>query len=140
MGRYKYNKKLSLATRIAGHKLTQPAIDPLTGELLAEPGEILTRERAHELDKKGVAVAFIEVGEQELKCISNNMVNIHDFVDYDLTGLGINEKVRFVVLKELLEANLSEEEFKEQVRLRRDELIPKHIILDDIFALSLIHI
>ncbi len=134
VGRYKYNKKLSLATRIAGHKLTQPAIDPLTGELLAEPGEILTRERAHELDKKGVAVAFIEVGEQELKCISNNMVNIHDFVDYDLTGLGINEKVRFVVLKELLEANLSEEEFKEQVRLRRDELIPKHIILDDIFA------
>ena len=134
VGRYKYNKKLSLATRIAGHKLTQPVADPLTGELIAEPGEVLTREKAHEIDRRGVQTVFIEAHDKEVKCFSNGMVDICDFLPVDAAALGINEKVRFAIVREILEEHLEGEALAERVAARRDELIPKHITLDDIFA------
>ncbi len=134
VGRYKYNKKLSLATRIAGRKLTQPVADPLTGELIAEPGEVLTREKAHEIDRRGVQTVFIEAQEKEVKCFSNGMVDICDFLPVDAEALGINERVCFAVVREILEENLSGEALSERVVARRDDLIPKHITLDDIFA------
>jgi DNA-directed RNA polymerase subunit beta len=134
VGRYKYNKKLSLATRIAGRKLTQPVADPLTGELIAEPGEVLTREKAHLIDRRGVQTVFIEAQEKEVKCFSNGMVDIGDFLEVDAEALGINEKVRFAVVREILEENLSGEALAERVAARHDDLIPKHITLDDIFA------
>ena len=139
VGRYKYNKKLSLGTRIAGKTLSRPVIDPMTGELIAEEGELLTRERARELEQKGVGSVYLTVQDNEgvvneVKVLSNGMVDIRDFVDFDLTGIKITEKVSFPVLREILEANEGEEAVKEAIKANLDRLIPKHITLDDIFA------
>ena len=135
VGRYKYHKKLNLAGRIAGQQLTQPIINPLTGELMAEAGEVVSFEKAQEIDNAGVSVAFVLVNEKETKVISNGMVDIQNFVGFDAKEeCGINERVRFSVLAEIMETSADEEEMKEAIRLRADELIPKHIIIDDIFA------
>ncbi len=135
VGRYKYNKKLNLAGRIAGQQLTQPIINPLTGELMAEAGEVVSFEKAQEIDNAGVSVAFVLVNEKETKVISNGMVDSQNFVGFDAKKeCGINERVRFSVLAEIMETSADEEEMKEAIRLRADELIPKHIIIDDIFA------
>ena len=99
VGRYKYNKKLNLAGRIAGQQLTQPIINPLTGELMAEAGEVVSFEKAQEIDNAGVSVAFVLVNEKETKVISNGMVDIQNFVGFDAKEeCGINERVRFSVL------------------------------------------
>ena len=134
VGRYKYNKKLSLPARIAGQVLARPVIDPMTGELLADQGTVITRELADRIGRSGADTVFLQVGEDEVKVFSNGMVDIKDFVDFDCEELGIHEKVRFAVLREILENTQSEEERKEQISARKDELIPKHIIKDDIFA------
>lgn len=134
VGRYKYNKKLGLATRLNGRTLTRPIADPMTGEIIAEAGEVITREKAHFIEDKGVDTAYVEIPDRELKIISNGMVDIRKFVSYDCTGLGVNEKVRFDVLKEILETCQSEEEQKAAIAARIDELIPKYIRKTDIFA------
>ena len=134
VGRYKYNKKLGIAQRLAGKKLTRPIVNPLTGEVMAEAGEMVNREKAHEIDRAGVSVAFIAYEDKELKIISNGMVDIKDFTDVECREFGINEKVRFSVLKELLESCDTKEALREAIRTHVDDLIPKHIIIDDIFA------
>ncbi|MBW7573432.1 DNA-directed RNA polymerase subunit beta [Caproiciproducens faecalis] len=135
VGRYKYNKKLNLAGRITGQKLSRPIVNPLTGELMAEADEIISHDKAHEIDNAGVSIAFVNVNEREVKVISNGMVDINNFVGFDAkTECGINERVRFSVLAEILDATSSDEEVKEAVKTRMDELIPKHIIIDDIFS------
>jgi len=137
VGRYKYNKKLDIARRITGHKLLEPVADPMTGELLAEAGEYLTREKAKQISSRGVRGVTVESSEETMvKVFGNGMVDIDDFKEY--TGftaeeLGITEKVRFVVLKELIE-EFKGDEFKEQVKKRYYDLIPKTIITDDILA------
>ncbi len=151
-GRYKYNKKLGIASRLEGHTLSRPIINTLTGELLAETGETITKERALEIEQAGVYEAFVqvetkeyyqnEIGEyktrmidKEVKIIGNGMVDIAGYVDFDPAEYGINEKVSFKVLKDILESsNGDSEELIDNVKRRIDELIPKHIILDDIFA------
>ena len=133
VGRYKFNKKLSIWTRLSGHTLAMPVVDPMTGELLAEPGETLTRERAMELDAKGVNEAVLDLDGVQVKVFSNHMVDMKNFVDFDPAECGVTEKVRFSVLQELL-ANYSGEELREAVKERIDDLIPKHIIVDDIMA------
>nr|WP_317411927.1 DNA-directed RNA polymerase subunit beta [uncultured Solibaculum sp.] len=134
VGRYKYNKKLAIATRLTGQTLSQPVVNPMTGELMAEAGETLTRERAQEIEAAGVSCAFVTVDEKEVKVMSNGMVRLEDFVDFDISDLQIKEKVRFSILQEILEEHEEEEDIKEAIRARLDELIPKHIILDDILA------
>ena len=143
VGRYKFNKKLTMWTRLSGQKLAAPVADPSTGEIVAEAGEVLTRERAMELDRLGVNEAFVEVedlhtGTHIVKVFSNGMVNMADFVDFDPETVGISEKVRFVVLKELLakrdEEGLSQEDFADLIRERITDLIPNHIIVDDMMA------
>ena len=138
VGRYKYNKKLALSPRLAGQVVAENVIDPLTGELLAEAGEKISRERAQEIEKKGVSAVWINVEEGgetvKIKLISNGMVEITDFVPVDKAALGIKEKVRFSVLKEILDQNDSQEEIEEAIRKNLGRLIPKHIIKDDIFA------
>lgn len=135
VGRYKYNKKLALGTRITGKTLAQPVINPLTGEIIAEEGQTLTREMAHEIERSGVDTVYLNVEDKLVKVISNGMVNLADFVSFDpLEELGIKEKVRFVVLREILESATDEESLKEAITARIDELIPKHIIIDDIFS------
>ncbi len=135
VGRYKYNKKLNLAGRIVGQRLSQPIVNPLTGELMAEAGGMVSHAKAVEIDNAGVTVAFVTVGEREVKVISNGMVEINNFLSFDAhKECGVNERVRFSVLAEILEACSSDEELKEMIVSRMDELVPKHIIIDDIFS------
>jgi len=145
VGRYKYNKKLSIGARIKGAVLSRPVVDPMTGELLAEADTTVSKELAAEIEKKGVNAAYINVSDfegniSEVKVLSNGMVELSDFVDFSaeelatLDELGINEKVSFVVLKEIIESCESKEEIYNTLLERADDLIPKHITVDDIFA------
>ena len=134
VGRYKFNKKLAIWARLADHILARPVADPMTGEIIAEAGERLTRARAEELDAKGVNDAFLLVDGKDVKVFSNGMVRMDGFVDFDPEKtLGIKERVRFIVLRELLE-NYSGEELQDALLDNIDQLIPKHLIPDDIFA------
>ncbi|MBR4232675.1 MAG: DNA-directed RNA polymerase subunit beta [Oscillospiraceae bacterium] len=133
VGRYKFNKKLSIWHRLNGKTLARPVADPMTGEILAEAGELLSRERAEELDARGVNDAWISVDGREVKVFSNGMAPLGSFVDFDPEELGIKEKVRLVVLKTLME-QYSGEELKQAIKDHIDDLIPRHIIPDDIFA------
>ncbi len=135
VGRYKYNKKLNLAGRITGQKLSRPIINPLTGELMAEVDEIISHDKAREIDNAGVTIAFVTINEREVKVISNGMVDINGFVGFDAkTECNVNERVRFSVLAEILDSCSDDDELKETIKTRIDELIPKHIIIDDIFS------
>ena len=133
VGRYKLNKKLSIWKRLSGKKLAQPIVDPRTGEILASPGDILTREQAQELEKVGVNRAILDVDGKEVVVFSNGMVKLSDFVPCDESALGINEKVRFSVLTELME-QYSGGELLEAIKANTEKLIPKNIIPDDILA------
>ncbi len=135
VGRYKYNKKLGIGGRLVGHVLAQPIINTRTGELMADEGEVISRAKAEEIERAGINTAFLKVGDKEVKVISNGMVDIHDYVNFDCEELGVLEKVRFSVLCEILDACGDDEEaLKETIRMRCDDLVPKHIIKDDIFA------
>ncbi len=134
VGRYKYNKKLGIAFRIAGKTIAEPIANPMTGELMANVGDVLTIDQALEVERAGVSKVKLSVDDKEFYVISNGMVDIKDFVDFDCTEYGINEKVRFVVLKEILEQNEDEDALREAIKANVDSLIPKHIIKDDIFA------
>ena len=138
VGRYKYNKKLDIARRITGHKLLEPAVNPMTGEVLAEADEVITRDKARLLSDSGVNNVVIESGEgTPVKVFGNGMVDINGFQDY--TGftaeeLGIKEKVRFSVLKEIIDSGVSGDEMKKAIQTRIHDLIPKTIIVDDMLA------
>ena len=145
VGRYKYNKKLSIGARLKGAVLAQPVVDPLTGEFLADAGTVVSKELADTIERKGVNAAYIDVIDYEgnksvVKVLSNGMVNLADFVDFtaeeinELDELGINEQVSFEVLKKLIEENEDKEALKEAILNHADDLIPKSICLDDIFA------
>ena len=139
VGRFKYNKKLGLSNRLAGHTLSQPVVDPATGELLAEAGEVIDRARAMEMEDAGVSQVFVTVGEhgeqREVKIITNGMVDIKKYVDFDVTEYGIRERVCYRVLREILDTCGNDEEaLKEAIRTRADELVPNHITVDDILA------
>ena len=117
VGRYKYNKKLNLAGRIVGQRLSQPIVNPLTGELMADAGEMVSHAKAVEIDNAGVTVAFVTVGEREVKVISNGMVEINNFLSFDAhKECGVNERVRFSVLAEILDACSSDEVPAQSVR------------------------
>ena len=150
-GRYKYNKKLGLASRLSGNTLSRPIVNPLTGEIMAEPGVTVSNELAKEIEQAGVNTAYVTVEvkevltidgetvtkteEKEVKIISNGMVDIKGYVDFDCSEYGVNELVSFSVLKEILEAaDGDEEELKDLIKQRADELVPKHITVDDIIA------
>ena len=134
VGRYKYNKKLSLWARIRGQKLSFPVADPRTGEILFDAGHIVTDEEAREMDAIGVNEVTIDVDGRTMRVFSNHMVDLDRFVDFDpVAKCGIKERVRESVLKELLE-QYSGEELKEAIRDNADRLVPKHILVDDILA------
>ena len=133
VGRYKFNKKMDIWSRLSGQETAEPISDPMTGEILIMPGEIISRAKAHELSDKGVNEAGVRVGDTNVKVFSNGMVNMAHFVPFDPAQYGIKEKVRFSVLKEMLET-VPENGWKEAIADRMDDLIPKHIIVDDIMA------
>ena len=150
-GRYKYNKKLGVASRISGHTLARPVVNPLTGEIIAEAGESLTYARAQEIEALGVTEVYLtvetretltsptgevthKVEQVEVKVIGNGMVDIDNFVDFDCKPYGVNEKVSFKVLREILESATTKDEIVEAIKARIEELIPKHIVLEDMIA------
>ncbi len=135
VGRYKYNKKLNLADRINGRILTQPVANPRTGEVLAQRGDRVTKEMGAAIDNAGVKFVYVAGDEgREIKVLSNNMVDINAYVDFDCKPLGIKERVSFDVLCEILDSCESEEELKREIERRAGELVPNHITVEDIFA------
>ena len=138
VGRYKFNKKMALWTRLSGRTLALPVADPRTGEIIAEAGETLTRERAKELDNAGVNEAVLDVDGKQVKVFANNMVDMKNFVDFDPEVCGVTEMVSFPVLCQLLDRReaegLSDEDFQDLVKENLDNLIPKHITAEDIMA------
>ncbi len=133
VGRYKFNKKLDIWSRLSGQVLAEPVTDPMTGEIIAMNGETVTREKAHEISHRGVSRAVIEVNDRKVVVFSNGMVDMAQFVDFDPAQYGIKEKVCFNVLREMLET-VPADGWEEAIEARRDELIPKHITKDDILA------
>ena len=135
VGRYKYNKKLRLEGRLVGQVLAQPVVNPSTGELMAEAGATVTKEMADAMDDAGVMEAVVTVNDKEVKVISNGMVDIQKYVGFDAKAeCGINERVCYRVLSEILESAQGEDELKDALRARYADLIPNHITVDDIFA------
>ena len=134
VGRFKFNKKLALSRRIRNFEAARDIVDPETGEIYAKKGEIIGIDASKEIEKSGVNVVYLMFEGKEIKVFSNGMVHLADHVDFDVSDLGIAEKVRYSVLSEILGSKETEEEIKEEIKIRIDELIPKHIILDDILA------
>ena len=139
VGRYKYNKKLALAPRIAGFIAKEPVASVLTGELLCDAGELISEEKAYRMQQEGVQTVVLDVDGQDVKVFSSGMVDyapyLPMFTEEELEELGINEQVRFSVLMEVLDkCGDDKEALREELVTRVDDLIPKHIIIDDIFS------
>ena len=136
VGRYKYNKKLGIAHRLEGYKLASPIANPRTGEVMALADEVITREKAFEIENAGVTLAYVKSDDDiPVKVISNGMVDINAYVDFNAEEeCGINEKVRASVLFPILEECETEEELKDALIDNKAELIPNYITIDDIFA------
>ena len=139
-GRYKYNKKLAISERIYGKRAAEAVIAPMTGEILVDEGEIITKEKALEIENAGVIDVTIVHPTKEgatVKVSGNGMVDIRCFVgdDIDVEALGVNEHVRFAVLRDILEEAAGDTDtLKRLISERVEELIPKHITIEDIFA------
>ena len=142
VGRYKYNKKLALSARIRGHVLSRDVVDPITGELLFEKGTLCCEDIAEAIENAGVSTVFVkhEHEDREVKVFSNAMVRRSIICDYihitedELEEMGLNEMIYLPVFKEIIESTSDEEAIRAQLSERVDDLIPKHIIVDDIFA------
>ncbi len=133
VGRYKFNKKMDIWSRLCGQLLAEPVADPMTGEILAMPGEVISREKAHEISERGVNEAIVDVNGTRVKVFSNGMVNMANFVDFDPAEYGIKEKVCFAALKQLLDT-VEPGGWKAAIEEYREDLLPKHITRDDILA------
>ena len=134
-GRYKFNKKLSIAQRITGRRLSRPAVSPFTGEVIAEPDQVISRETAEAIADSGISSVWVKLDEEkEIKVISNSTVDMAKFVSFDPAEVGVNERVCASVLAEILENNSDVEDIKAECSRRLTELVPKHITVDDIMA------
>ncbi len=132
VGRYKFNLKLGLAKRIRHQKLAEDIVNPYTGEIMEKAGTVLTREQAEELEAAGINEVWLDMDGKKIKVFSNSMVDLKTFVDFDVPK--ITEKVYFPALRELMEENEDEESLKKAIEEHVDQLIPKHIILEDIMS------
>ena len=134
VGRYKFNKKLSFKNRIAGQTLAEDVVSPVTGEILAKAGDTLTRESALAIQNAAVPYVMIQTESRNVKVLSNMMVDIKEYVDFDAEELGVTEAVFYPVLAQLLEEYTDEEELKRAIKRDIHDLIPKHITKEDILA------
>ncbi len=138
VGRYKFNKKLALFDRIVGQISADTIVDENTGEIIVSEGEMINKEIARNIEKAQINAVNIRIDDEghTTKVISNNMIDLKNLVDYNPRDYGIREKVRASVLKEILEQypDVNSDEFKKEIEARRYELIPSHIIIDDIIA------
>ena len=134
VGRYKFNKKLALKNRIKNQILAESVVDASTGEILAEAGTKVTEELALAIQNAAVPFVWIQTEERNVKVISNMMVDISSYVDFDCRELGVTELVFYPVLSRILEENTEEEDLKTAIKKNIAELIPKHITKEDIIA------
>ncbi len=134
VGRYKFNKKLALKNRIAGKTLAETVVSPVTGEVLAEAGQLVSEELAVTIQNAAVPFVWIQTETKNVKVLSNMMVDIHEYVDFDAEELGVKENVFFPVLADILAANDDEESLKDAIKNNIAELVPKHITKEDILA------
>lgn len=136
VGRYKYNKKVALPARIIDHELSRPVVAPLTGEVIADIGTVITEDIAHAIDAAGVFEVYLKNDDEtELRVFSNGMVDMQNFVSFDVAQAGVNERVKFSVLCEILEkCGNDEKAIIEETRARLSELIPMTICNEDLFA------
>ena len=133
VGRYKFNKKMDLAKRLSGHKLARPLANPMTGEVVAEAGDTISRERAEEIARMGINEAWLEADGKEVKIFSNGMVWLSEFVPCDEKALGIHERVSFELLQQLME-QYEGEELLDAIRDNAADLVPNHITVADVLA------
>ena len=134
VGRYKFNKKLSLASRIAGHEASEDIIDPSTGEVIVEKGSIISKDVAQDIQNTGINIVDIKVDENKIRIIGNGTVNINKIVtDVDISDLHFKEDVNYEVLKSILETT-DKKDLHKVLKERKGELIPKHITNEDIIA------
>ena len=134
VGRYKFNKKLSLASRIAGKVAFEDIIDPSTGEVLVEKDSVISEEVAEEIQNTGLNIVDVKVGDTKVRIIGNGTVNIHNFVtNVDISDLHFKEYVNYEVLKSILDTT-DEKDLHKVLKERKEELIPKHITNEDIIA------
>jgi DNA-directed RNA polymerase subunit beta len=135
VGRYKFNKKLALATRIMYRKAAENIVDPNTGEVLVETGQKITRLKAEEIQNTGLNTVRVYSEENEvIKVIGNHFVDVKNFVPFDVSDIKLRGRVYYPVLKEILDEFTTEEEIKLALKERIRELNPKHIIVADIIA------
>ncbi len=135
VGRYKYNKKMNLRFRLSGQRLAEDVVDPNTGEIVAEAGQTPDRELAQKIQNTGVDYVYVEVeGGHKLKMLSNHMVEANQYLPFDPEEAGIREMVYYPVLMEILSQNLPEDELKQEIHKRMKELVPTHVIKDEILA------
>ena len=133
VGRYKFNKKLAISARIKGKTLAEPVADPRTGEIIANEGDAVSADLAMQIERAGVNQVELLVEGKKVRVFSNNMVYLNEYIDFEIEDYPV-EKVRKAILEEILENAETEDEIKEQLWARIDELSPKHIIIDDMFA------
>ena len=135
VGRYKFNKKLALYSRIMGHIAAEDVVDPNTGEIIADADKKIDRETAMKIQNAGINDVFVLVDGKKIKVTGNHFVDVHkQNIKYRIDDLNIKEMVYYPVLKEILESSSSEDDFRSAVKSRMGELVPKHIIKSDIFA------
>lgn len=133
-GRFKFNKKLSIASRIYGFRTAESVVNPETGEILAAEDEKIDRQKAETIQNAGVNSVYLNIEGKKVRVIGNNTVDIKAFVDFDTSDLGITEKVKYDVLKKLLEENETPEALKKALKENIDTLVPKYITVDDIIS------
>jgi len=134
VGRYKFNKKLALATRIRNHFAAEDIADGQTGEVLVEKGNLISNEIAWQIQNSGVNVVHLDINGKVVKVIGNNTVDIQPYINFDAAEAGITEKVRFDVLQEILKEYTDDEDIKKAVIENKDLLIPKTITIEDIIS------
>ena len=133
VGRYKFNKKLAISARIKGKTLAEPVADPRTGEIIANEGDAISADLAMQIERAGVNQVELFVEGKKVRVFSNNMIYLDEYVDFEVEDFPV-KKVRKAIIEEILENAETEDEIKEQLWARIDELAPKHIIIDDMFA------
>lgn len=133
-GRFKFNKKLAISNLISGQVAAENIVSAETGEILVNEGELIEREKAVEVQNSGVNIVYLSVEGKSIKVIGNNTVDIRAFVDFDVSDIGITERVQYAVLKEILENTSGEEQIKKTLKERINDLIPKHITIEDIIS------
>ena len=133
VGRYKFNKKLNLASRIAGQVAFNDIMNNETGEILVEKDSVISKEAAKEIQNSGINIVDVKVNDKKVRIIGNGTVDIHSYVDTEKLGIKIKELVNYEVLKNILD-NTEEKDLKKVIEEREEELVPKHIVTEDMIS------